>query len=431
MASKQIDVDRDKNDDRIARERLQVNIICAHMGLNVAGLCVTLVQRVSVMTQRGGLTPAEAAEKLAVFSSGVGALEFLLNPIAGKLSDAIGRKMFLMQAPAVSALLKALVFLRPSIFTVGLERCVAGACTTIGGSTSCGAALADILHDKEALAQANSRLGTATGLGVILGPLLGGWAVGGSGRPERAFAAGAALAALQFACVSSLIKEPLAREKRKEIKREDLLATINPLSFLELFRNGVLVAMLSSISALQCFCEGKSISDLNTYYLLNEAKFSGARRSLFITCLGVVMTISGMVGQHTIKSLGMRGHTTLQNLASAIGFSLMGSSTSAPAIFSVLPIYAFAMERSAAIKSLAVKAADQAGMGKGEYAAAMANLRAIAVGVAPLLYARVYARSLAVKGVPRGSPYFAAALIALICEAMHQTLSDKQLRFSN
>jgi len=236
------------------------------------------------------------------------------------------------------------------------------------------------------------------------------------------------LSALQLAFISSRIEETLPAQQRKALPGKELISSVNPLTVLKLYGKGQVVATLVSVAALQCFCEGKSLSDLNTYYLLNDAKFSDARRSLYITCLGVVMTAAGVIGRTTIQRFGMRGHTTLQNVASALGFSVMGSSTQAPVIFSALPIYAFAMERRAAVSSLAVKAGEAAGMGKGEFSAAFANLRAIAVGIAPLLYARVYSRTLAVKGWP-GTPYFVAALIALLSELLHRTLSSSQLEF--
>merc|ERR1719271_1003881 len=210
--------------------------------------------------------------------------------------------------------------------------------------------------------------------------------------------------------VSARIKEPLAIGDRKPLPKQEMLAAVNPVS----------------ISALQCFCEGKSLSDLNTYYLLNDAHFSDARRSLYIACLGVVMTASGMIGRQTIQKLGMRGHTTFQNLASAVGFTMMGSTTMTPVIFGSLPIYAFAMERRAAVSAMATRSAAAVGLGKGEFQAASANLRAIAVGIAPLLYAKVYAWSLARKGKP-GLPYFAAAVIALFAELLHRMLSTRQL----
>lgn len=422
------DEDEEKQLQRQRHQRRQVSMICAHMGLNVAGLCVALIARVSVLQQRG-LSGARAAELLALLSSGVGAVEFLLNPITGKLSDAYGRKAFLMQAPLVSAILKLFVFLRPSALTIGLERVLSGAATTIGGSTACSSALADVVEDPKELGRAYASLGTATGLGVIIGPLLGGFAIGRSGSPKRAFAAGSLLAAAQLLLVSSRIQETLPLAQRKSLPSEDMLRAVNPMTVLKLFGNGQVVATLVSVSALQCFCEGKSVSDLNTYYLLNDAKFSDARRSFYITCLGVVMTLSGIIGRTTIQRCGMRGHTTLQNIASAIGFTMTGSSTSASVLFGALPVYAFGMERRAAMSSLAVKAAEAVGMGKGEFSAAFANLRAIAVGLAPLLYARAYSRTVAMRANP-GRPYFLAAVIALLSELLHRTLQSSQLQFS-
>lgn len=112
-----------KQDDQeaLASRLQQVNAICAHMGLNVFSLTVVMTQRIMLLRQATGLNPADAAALLASISSGVGAVEFALNPIAGKASDAYGRRPFLLQSPAMSALLKSLVFLYPSSTTIGLE----------------------------------------------------------------------------------------------------------------------------------------------------------------------------------------------------------------------------------------------------------------------------------------------------------------------
>merc|ERR1719401_1878751 len=100
--------------------------------MNVVSLTVTMTQRISLVTQVSNMSSAEAANFLAMCSGGVGVVEFFLNPLAGKISDAYGRKVFIMQSPLVSAVLKALVFLFPSKFSIGVERMVSGACTTIG-----------------------------------------------------------------------------------------------------------------------------------------------------------------------------------------------------------------------------------------------------------------------------------------------------------
>mmetsp|Transcript_130088 Transcript_130088/g.277910 ORF Transcript_130088/g.277910 Transcript_130088/m.277910 type:complete len:437 (-) Transcript_130088:199-1509(-) len=412
------------------RRAVQVNTICAHMGLNVANLCVVLTARPVLLGGVSGLSTAAAAQMLALFSSGTGLVEFLMNPIAGKLSDAMGRRAFLLQAPAVSCLTKLLVLVRPSQLSIALERIFSGACTTIGGSTACSSSLADIIDDPAELGRAYASLGVATGLGVVLGPIIGAFAIGRFGNPRRAFAAGAALSALQLALVSGSLEETLAPSLRRPLgSSKEILTAINPLSVLSLFTNGRVVATLVSTAAIQCFCEGKSLSDTNTYYLLNEAKFSDARRSVYISSFGFVMTLAGVIGRKTIQNLGMRGHTTLQNIMSAIGFSITGSSVSPQGIFGALVFYAFAMERRAAVTGLAVKAAASAGMGKGEFAAAFANLRALAVGLAPLLFARAYASGLASQPKSPGRPYYAAALFALLAELLHRTLGSKELEF--
>eukprot|EP00662_Eupelagonemidae_sp_cell21_P000646 gene646-1916_t len=89
-------VERGDEEKARARRQAQVRVICAHMGFNVASLTIVMTQRVSLLRKVTGLAAAEAAAMLAMFSSGVGCVEFLLNPLAGKLSDANGRKPFLM-----------------------------------------------------------------------------------------------------------------------------------------------------------------------------------------------------------------------------------------------------------------------------------------------------------------------------------------------
>merc|ERR1711870_120438 len=101
--------------------------------------------------------------------------------------------------------------------------------------------------------------------------------------------------------------------------------------------------------------------------------------------------VGGKLGGQTIKSLGMRGHTTLQNFATALAMSMIGASTLPALIFSSLAVNCFAMERGAAVRSMALAAANDTGMGNGEFGAKFANMRAVIVAMAPLFYAKVYA----------------------------------------
>ena len=82
------------------------------------------------------------------------------------------------------------------------------------------------------------------------------------------------------------------------------------------------------------------------------------------------------------------------------------------------------MERRAATNALTTKLALEAGFSRGEYAGLFANWRAIVTSVAPVLYGKVYA---AFGDAWPGAPYVVAGLICMLGEAMHRSLSNKEL----
>jgi len=411
-----------------ARKLSEVNALVAHMGLNVASLTVTMTQRISLVTQVSNMSSAEAANFLAMCSGGVGVVEFFLNPLAGKLSDAYGRKPFILQSPLVSAVLKAMVFLAPSKLTIGIERLVSGALTTIGGSTSTNNAISDILaDDKVERAAATTNLGFATGVGLVLGPMLGTWA-SGTKNPARAYGVGALLSVLHFFMSLTRVSESLATDKRKPMPAgSELAKALNPLGFVDLFQRGSVLARLVSLGALQFFCEGKCTADLNGYYMVNEAKMTDQTRAVYNSIWGGVMIVGGKVGGRTIKEYGMRAHTTLQNFATATAMAMIGVSTLPALIFASLAVNCFAMERGSAVRSMALAAANDAGMGNGEFGAKYANLRAVVVAMGPVLYAKFYAFAKK-SNLPAGMPFFAGAVIVLLSEMIHRSFTNVELK---
>ena len=416
-----------------AKRKRQVYAVCAHFGLNVGAICTVLTARTTVLSTVLGGSQLQSAKTLAYLSSGVGMIEFIINPIIGKLSDAYGRKAFIAQAPFISILLKLLVFFKPSLATIALERCLGGATTTLGGSTTCGSALADIVEDPKELGQAYALMGTAAGLGVMIGPLFGALVnrvfgtMLGTGQ-RTAYLAGAVVSTVQLAVVMTQMEESLEVQDRTPLDIQDassLMAAINPLGFLNLFTNGTTLATLVGVGALQCFCEGKCISDMNQIYMMQQVKLPSDRRAVYVTGFGIAMVLSGYLGKETIRTIGMRGHTTLSNFCTALGFWIVGKFPAVSTMFGVLPIYSFAMERRAAISSLSVKAAAQCGMGKGDYSANFANFRAIVVALAPMVYAQTYAAGVR-AGTP-GLPYYLGASFALVAELLHRTVRNKTI----
>ena len=170
--------------------------------------------------------------QVAYMSAGAGLAEFFLNPILGRLSDRIGRKAFLIMSPLVNLILKLMVYFTNgrSLLWVALDRIVAGAATTVGGSTTCLASLSDVLSGDE-LAGAVGNLGSYAGLGVLLAPLISGNLLATTQKVRHVFLFGALVAAFQLVYNLLFFEETLEEKKRKPMD----WSRCNPFSFLKIF----------------------------------------------------------------------------------------------------------------------------------------------------------------------------------------------------
>ena len=64
------------------------------MWANITGICVLLQARPMLMSRNLKWNASEVARIMSYMSAGVGALELLLNPVAGQLSDKFGRRNY-------------------------------------------------------------------------------------------------------------------------------------------------------------------------------------------------------------------------------------------------------------------------------------------------------------------------------------------------
>jgi MFS family permease len=180
----------------------------SNMFCNVTGICLLLQSRPTlVLAQCAGDTAAMAA-RLSSWSAGVGVLEFLLNPMAGKLSDSYGRRFFLLASPVINLVLKAAVAATAgrSLLALMLERVVNGAVTTLAGSTMCSTMLSDLYSGAD-LSRAYASLGSAAGAGAVIGSFLAGRISARGYSAAAVFWAAAALSAAQLALNLAVVPE--------------------------------------------------------------------------------------------------------------------------------------------------------------------------------------------------------------------------------
>eukprot|EP00662_Eupelagonemidae_sp_cell21_P012958 gene12958-42144_t len=115
--------------------------------------------------------------------SGAAAIEFLLNPVFGALSDAHGRKAFLTLAALGTSVLRAAAALRPSRFNAAATRVVTGALIPAYMITA-NAALGDMYKHGSLvqLAWIETRIGLLLALSGVLCGAMRGWGPDEVGR---------------------------------------------------------------------------------------------------------------------------------------------------------------------------------------------------------------------------------------------------------
>ncbi len=123
------------------------------------------------------ILPTFASKQLGISDLGIGAIvaiysfmQFLFNPILGKLSDRIGRRPVILATQLITAVSYIIFSFSNSFFLLLFSRLLAG----LGGS-NIGVAQAYIadVTTKEERAKGMGIIGAAFGLGFVFGPLIG------------------------------------------------------------------------------------------------------------------------------------------------------------------------------------------------------------------------------------------------------------------
>jgi MFS family permease len=128
-----------------------------------------------------------AGQSMALASSCAGLMEFLLNPLVGKASDAYGRANFFLIGPAFNTIAALLVYLNPTNLTLLFAARVMGnSLNTVSGSVISSTTLSDVSSGQK-LAQNFAELWSWAGLGVVVGPFLGGQILTRTGDPKNVF----------------------------------------------------------------------------------------------------------------------------------------------------------------------------------------------------------------------------------------------------
>ncbi|MSO97242.1 MAG: MFS transporter [Rhodospirillaceae bacterium] len=166
---------------------------------------------------RLGVTPDYITMIMALYAL----CQFLAAPLWGRISDARGRKPVLLVTVIGGGIGFVLLGLADSVWMLVLSRIVGGLCA---GNLSAAYAYVSDITTPENRSDGLGKIGAAFGLGLVLGPVIGGFLAGGDTALTANFArpafAAAGLSGLAFLTTLVFLKEsrkPLANEPKKKI----------------------------------------------------------------------------------------------------------------------------------------------------------------------------------------------------------------------
>src|SRR5690348_4542780 len=234
-------------------------------------------------------------------------LQFFLGPTVGNLSDRFGRRPVILASLFAYGFDYTLMGFAPTVGWLFLGRAVAG----IAGAVyvPANAFIADV-SPPEKRAQAFGLVGSAFGLGFILGPALGGFL--GELGPRAPFFASAALAGINFLFGLFVLPESLPKDRRREF---DWLRA-NPLGAVLSIRRHEAVLGFAFVTLL--YLIGNNVYP-STWAFFTSAKFEWSPGliglSLAATGLGMALVQAGLTGR-IVSRIG-EAHAALLGLSVA------------------------------------------------------------------------------------------------------------------
>jgi DHA1 family tetracycline resistance protein-like MFS transporter len=259
--------------------------------------------------------PAQAATVLGWFGTLWALMQLVFAPVLGVLSDRFGRRPVLLVSAFGQAADYLLMALSPTLAWLFVGRLLSGA---TGASTAvAGAYVADVTTPK-ARARNFGYLAAVSGAGIVLGPVLGGFA--GEISPRAPFWLAATLVLANGFYGLFVLRESLPKDRRAPFS----LARANPLGSMRFLAahpraiRGLLVYFIDQLASFPL----NSILVLYTSYRYHW----GSRDiGLMLTVLALAaMAVQGLAAAPVVARIGDRGAVVVGFAFAAVGMAILG-----------------------------------------------------------------------------------------------------------
>lgn len=352
-----------------------------------------------------GNDAAQAARIFGMFGTVWALMQFLFSPVMGALSDRFGRRPVILLSNFGLGLDYVLMALSPTLGWLFAGRVVSG--ITAASYSTASAYIADVTPP-EKRAGAFGLLGTAFGIGFVVGPAIGGLL--GSISPRLPF-----WAAAVFSLANALYGLFVLPESLRPAERAPLsLKNANPLGALALLRSHPQVLGLAAVSFFNYLAHEVLPS---TFVLYATYRYGWGEGIVGLTLAGVGISsglVQGLLTRPLVARLGER-----RALLAGIGFGIAafaayGLARSGPLFFVGVPLMALwglYGPSAMALMTRHVSASTQ-----GQLQGATSSLRGISGLIGPSLFTMTFASFInRTDGLSLpGAPFLLAAALLLL-----------------
>ncbi|MEQ1824843.1 MAG: TCR/Tet family MFS transporter [Pirellula sp.] len=344
-------------------------------------------------------------------------MQFFSAPIMGALSDRFGRRPVLLISAFGLGLDYILLALAPDLTWLFVGRIITG--ITAASFSTAQAYMADVTSHENRSA-AFGMFGAAFGLGFILGPAMGGWLMDFDLRLP--FWVSAALTLTNAMYGYFVLPESLPIEKRTKFR----WSRANPLGSLRLLlsKPGLLPMALT----LFLYQLAHHVFQ-NVFVLYTDERFgwSGSMVGASLATVGVLnFIVQGVLIRPAMKRFGERLLVFIGLTGGIIGFTAYSMAPTGELFFASTIIFAIMGFFSASIQGVMSK---QLGpTEQGQLSGANSSLGGISGMIGPLLFTRVYGRTIMPdsKYYWPGAPFALAAAILGLALALAIVYVPKQ-----